>query len=53
MGDRRRAYRVLVGRSEGKRPVRRPRCRWKDNIEIDLHEVGWALVTTVMNLQVP
>jgi hypothetical protein len=33
-------YRVLVRKSEGKRPVGRPRCRWEDNIETDLQEVG-------------
>jgi len=30
----------LVGKSEGKRPLERPRCRWEDNIKIDLQEVG-------------
>jgi hypothetical protein len=33
-------YRVLVGRPEGKRPLGRPRCRWEDNIKIDLREIG-------------
>jgi hypothetical protein len=33
-------YRVLVGKPEGKRPLRRPRRRWKDNIKMDLQEVG-------------
>jgi hypothetical protein len=33
-------YRVLVGKSEGKRPLVRPRCRWEDNIKMDLQEVG-------------
>jgi hypothetical protein len=33
-------YRVLVGRPEGKRPLGRPRCRWEDNIKMDLQEVG-------------
>jgi hypothetical protein len=33
-------YRVLVGKPQGKRPMRRPRCRWEDNIKIDLQEVG-------------
>ena len=61
-------YRVLVGKSEGKRPLGRPRRRWEENIRIDLQEVGgggdwmelvqdrdrWrALVDTVMNLRVP
>jgi hypothetical protein len=34
------AYRVLVGRPEGKRPLGRPRCRWEDNIKMDLREIG-------------
>jgi hypothetical protein len=62
------AYRILVGKPEGKRPLRRPR-RWVDSIKIDLRELGWdgidwidlaqdrdrwrALVNMVMNLQVP
>jgi len=63
-------HRVLVvGKPEGKRPLERPKCRWEDNIKIDLQEVGggcgdwmelaqdrdrWrALVSMVMNLQVP
>jgi hypothetical protein len=36
MGDERNAYRILVGKPEGKRPLGRPRCRWEDNIKIDL-----------------
>ncbi|KAJ4445733.1 hypothetical protein ANN_12418 [Periplaneta americana] len=40
MGESRNAYRVLVGRPEGKRPLGRPRRRWEDNIKIDLREVG-------------
>jgi hypothetical protein len=40
MRDRRGAYRVLVGRPEGKRPLARPRCRWEDTVKIDLQEVG-------------
>jgi hypothetical protein len=36
------AYRVLVGRSEGRRPLGRPRIRWEYNIKIDLQEVGWG-----------
>ena len=63
------AYRVLVGKSEGKRPQGRPRRRWANNIRIDLQEVGcgymdwiglaqdrdrwWPLVSAVMNLRVP
>ena len=69
MGEERGVHRVLVGKPEGKRPLGRPRCRWEDNIKVDLQEVGggcgdwmelapdrerWqALVSTVMNLQVP
>ena len=40
MGARRSAYRFLVGKPEGKRPLVRPRHRWEDNIKLDLHEVG-------------
>ena len=39
MGEERGVYRVLVGIPEGKRPLRRPRRRWKDNIKMDLQEV--------------
>jgi len=69
MVEGRGVYRVLVGKSEGKRPLERPRHRWDDNIKIDLQEVGcggmdwielaqdrdrWrALVNVVMNFQVP
>jgi hypothetical protein len=69
MGEDRGAYRVLVGKPEGKRSLGRPRRRWKDNINIDLQEVGggggermelaqdrdrWrALVGTVRNVRVP
>jgi len=42
MRERRGVYRVLVGEPEGKRPLGRPRCRWEDNIKIDLQEVGWG-----------
>ncbi|KAJ4442563.1 hypothetical protein ANN_04150 [Periplaneta americana] len=41
MGESRNAYRVLVGRPEGKRPSGRPRCRREDNIKMDLREVGY------------
>jgi YD repeat-containing protein len=40
MGEGRGVYRVLVGRPKGKRPVGRPRCRWEDNIKMDLKESG-------------
>jgi hypothetical protein len=69
MGEDRGVHRVLVGKPEGKRPMGRPRQRWKDNIKMDLKEVGcggmdwielaqdrdrWrALVNVVMNLRVP
>ena len=39
MGERRGVYRILVGKSEGKRPLGRPRRIWDDNIKIDLQEV--------------
>jgi hypothetical protein len=68
MGEKRNAYRLLVGKPEGKRPLRRPRRRWVD-IGMDLGEVVWgdvdwiglakdrnrwrALVNSVLNLRVP
>ena len=42
MGDRRRAYRVLVRRSEVKRPLGRSKRRWEDIIEMDIQKVGWG-----------
>jgi hypothetical protein len=68
MGEKRGAYRILVGRPEGRRPPGRPRRRWEDNIKMGLEEVGWgmdwieladdrdrwrAVVNTVMNLRFP
>jgi hypothetical protein len=68
MGEKRGAYRILVGRPEGRRSLGRPRHRWKDNIKMHLQEVGWgmdwielaqdrdrwrAVVNAVMNLWVP
>ena len=69
MGDRGGLYRVLEGKPEEKRPLGRPRCRWENNIKMDVQEVGcggmdwielaqdrnrWrALVNAVMNLRVP
>jgi len=69
MGEERGVFRVLVGKSEGRRPLERPRNRWVDNISMDLQEVGcgymdwiglaqdrdrWRrLVSAVMNLRVP
>jgi hypothetical protein len=44
MGEEGGVYRVLVGKSEGKRPLGRPRRRWEDNIRMDLQEVGcWSM----------
>jgi hypothetical protein len=40
MGERRGAYRALVGKPEGRGPLERPRSRWEDNIKMDLREVG-------------
>jgi hypothetical protein len=42
MGEKRNAYRLLVGKPEGRRPLERPRRRWLDNIGMDLVEVGWC-----------
>jgi hypothetical protein len=69
MGEKRNAYRILVGKPEGKRSLGRSRRRWVDNINMDLREIGWdgvdwivlaqdrdqwrALVNTVMNTRVP
>jgi hypothetical protein len=41
-GKKRNAYRVLVGKPEGKRPLGRPRRRWVNNIKMDLRETGWG-----------
>jgi len=69
VAKRRDVYRILVGKPEGKRSIGRPRRRRKENIKMNLHEVGWgamdwidlaqerdrwrALVNAVMNLRVP
>jgi hypothetical protein len=45
MGERRGAYRALVGKPEGRRPLGKPRRRWEDNIKLDLREVGWGAWT--------
>jgi hypothetical protein len=38
---KRNAYRIIMGKPEGKRPIGRPRSRWVDNIKMDLRETGW------------
>jgi hypothetical protein len=69
MREKRNAYRIMVGKPEGKRPLGRPRRRWVDNIKIYLRDIAWdgmdwidlaqdrdhwmVLVNTVMNLRVP
>jgi hypothetical protein len=68
-GEKRNAYRSLVGKPEGNRPLGRPRRRWEDTIKMLFRETEWggmywndldqdrdqwrALVSTVMNLRVP
>jgi len=42
MGNRRGSYNVLVERPEGKRPLGKPRCRWENNIKMDIQEVVWG-----------
>jgi hypothetical protein len=67
--EKRNAYRILMEKLKGNRPLGRPRRRWVDNIKMDLRKIGWdgtdwidlaqvgdqwrALVSTVMNLQFP
>jgi hypothetical protein len=41
-GENMNAYRLLVGKQEGKGPLGRPRCRWVDNIKMDFEEIGWG-----------
>jgi hypothetical protein len=69
MGDMRNTYEILVQKTEGERPLWRPRRKWEDNVRMELREAGrevlclmrlaydrerWrALVNTVMNLRVP
>jgi hypothetical protein len=43
MGEERKVYRVLVGKPKGKRPLGRPRRRWKDGIRMDITEIGWVV----------
>jgi hypothetical protein len=52
MGERRGAYRVLVGRPEGRRPLGRPRRRWEDNIKMGLQEVEWGAWTGLIWLRI-
>jgi hypothetical protein len=44
MGEVRIAYKILIGKCEGKRPLGRPRCRWEDSITVDLVDIGWEVV---------
>jgi hypothetical protein len=41
-GEKKKAYRILVGKPEGKRPLGKPRHRLEDNIKMDFREVGWG-----------
>jgi hypothetical protein len=52
MGDKRGAYRVLVGRPERKRPLGRPRLRWEDNIQMDVQEMRWGAWTGLIWLRI-
>jgi hypothetical protein len=51
MGEKRNAYRILVGKPEGQRPLGRPRRRFEDNIKIDLREIGWDGVEWIYLVQ--
>jgi hypothetical protein len=42
IGEKRNAYKILVGKPEGKKPLERHRRRWDDNIKMDLREIGWG-----------
>ena len=52
-GERSDAYRVLVGKPEGKGPLGRSRRRWENNIKMDLQEVGCGRINVVMKFRVP
>jgi hypothetical protein len=47
LAEKRNAYRILVGKPEGRKPLGSPRRRWVDNIKIDLREIGWHGVNWV------
>ena len=51
LGDRRGLYKVLVGRADRKTPLGRPKCRWEDNVKMDLREVGWAIMGCISLVQ--
>jgi hypothetical protein len=51
MGERRGAYRALLGKPEGRRQLGRPRRRWEDNIKMDLREVVWGAQTGLIWLR--
>jgi hypothetical protein len=69
VGEKKNAYKILVGKPEGKRPLGRPRPMWVYNVELDLRDIEWgcmewidlaqdtdkwgALVNTIMNVRVP
>jgi hypothetical protein len=52
IGEKRGAYKILVGRPEGRRPLGRPRSRWVDNIKMDLQDVGWWVWTGLSWLRI-
>jgi hypothetical protein len=52
MGEKRNGYRVLVGESEGNRPLGIPRHRWEDTIKMDLREIGWGGITGLIWLRI-